>query len=249
MANFNTHVTGAAAGAGLLSTLILKAGHVGVAEALLLTLSGTVGGILPDIDLKYSYPSKMVFTVIGTLAALFWMFSSDNSLSVLEIWLLGLGIFLIVRYPLWALFHKFTVHRGSMHSIAAAVMFGLLSAIIADKVFSSDPLMSWLIALLVFVGFIFHLVLDEIYSVDFLGYRIKRSFGSALKLIDLDHIGGSVAIVFICLLAWFYTPDTDELRDRLADGESRQLLFENLLPDYVTRQFKIPQVDLSDVKP
>ena len=38
--------------------------------------------------------------------------------------------------------------------------------------------------LFVLIGFIIHLVLDEIYSVDVEGAVIKKSFGTALKLFD-----------------------------------------------------------------
>lgn len=246
MANFSTHLTGAAASAGLLSTLFLKAELVTASEALVLTLAGTVGGILPDIDLKYSYPSKILFTLIGTLAALMWMFTSTLNLAIVELWLLGLGLFLLVRYPFWGLFHHFTVHRGSVHSVVAAVMFAFLTAACTHRIFNLDSVMAWLAALFVFLGFLFHLLLDELYSVDFLGHRIKKSFGSAMKLFDFDRIGATVLMLFITLVSWFYTPSPQVLLERFSSSESRTMLFRNLLPDYITHRFKIPQVGRQD---
>ena len=40
--------------------------------------------------------------------------------------------------------------------------------------------------LFVSVGYVIHLVLDEIYSVDLTGARVKRSFGTALKADQLE---------------------------------------------------------------
>ena len=38
----------------------------------------------------------------------------------------------------------------------------------------------------VFWGYLIHLILDEIYSVDITGRKIKKSFGSALKICSND---------------------------------------------------------------
>ncbi len=39
---------------------------------------------------------------------------------------------------------------------------------------------------MVTIGYIVHLVLDEIYSVDLKNRKIKKSFGTALKLFKVD---------------------------------------------------------------
>ena len=55
------------------------------------------------------------------------------------------------------------------------------------------------------VGYLIHLTLDEIYSVDFSGVKIRRSFGSALKPMDFDQIPASCLVLFITGMAWFWT--------------------------------------------
>ena len=231
MANFNTHVTGAAAFSGLLSTMFLKADLVTLPDAFLLAFSGVVGGILPDIDLKYSHPSKIVFTTLGVLISLTWMFSSNAGLSVVELWVFGLLLFLFIRYPLWAGFDKFTVHRGSLHSIAAAIMFGLASVVIVHSCFNKPADAAWLAGLFVFFGCVFHLALDELYSVDFMGQRIKKSFGSAMKIVDMDRIVPSSLVILVAFLAWIFTPPTGGLLKELTQSEYREKLFNNFLPD------------------
>lgn len=231
MANFNTHVTGAAAFSGLLSTMFLKADLVVLPDAFVLAFSGVVGGILPDIDLKYSYPSKIVFTTLAVIISLTWVFSSNAPLSVVELWVFGLLLFLFIRYPLWAAFDKFTVHRGSLHSIAAACMFGIGSVVLAHRCFGQAADVSWLTGVFVFLGCVFHLALDELYSVDFMGQRIKRSFGSAMKIVDMDRIVPSSLVILVAFLAWVLAPPTGGLLQQLTESEYHERLFSNFLPD------------------
>ena len=230
MANFNTHVTGAAAFSGLLSTMFLKADLVALPDAFVLAFSGVVGGILPDIDLKYSHPSKIVFTALAVIISLTWVFSSNAPLSVVELWFFGLLLFLFIRYPLWAAFDKFTVHRGSLHSIAAACMFGLGSVVLAHRCFGQAADVAWLTGVFVFLGCLFHLALDELYSVDFMGQRIKRSFGSAMKIVDMDRIVPSSVVILVAFLAWIFTPPTGGLLQQLTEPEYHERLFSNFLP-------------------
>jgi len=126
--------------------------------------------------------------------------------TVTELVLGAVGIFLIVRFPIWALFHQFTVHRGALHSIAACFMFAIATAAAGDHFLSLAPAHSWLLACFMFGGCLTHLTLDEIYSVDFMGARIKRSFGSALKLLDSQRVLASSAVLFTSILLWIWTP-------------------------------------------
>lgn len=233
MANFSTHVTGATAASCLMSTVCLKAGFINTPDAFLLTFAGVTGGILPDIDLKHSHPSKIVFTTLGLLVSMLWVFVTNAALSVLEMWFFGVCLFLVIRYPVWATFHRFTVHRGSLHSVAAACMFAMVAILLSSRAFGLRDELAWLVGVFIFAGCIFHLALDEIYSVDFLGHRIKRSFGSALKIIDLERLIPSAAIIFVAVMAWLYTPPSNGLLQNLTDTSFRQQLQENFLPDAI----------------
>jgi len=233
MADFNTHVFTAAAVASFGATLCTKLLNLPVSAALLLTAGGTIGGVLPDIDLKYSLASKILFSVLGCIAAIAWMFARLGDFAVLELWFFAVAVFLLFRYPVWSLFHQFTVRRGSLHSIAAAIMFGMLTAVFGEHVLKTDSDISWLLAVFVVIGVLIHLTLDEIYSVDFVGVRIKRSFGSALKLVDFERWLASSLVLFVSLVAWFWTPPVDELLSRWNDNHA--LWIELLLPDYLLK--------------
>ncbi len=231
MADFNTHVFTAAAVASFGATICTKLLNLPVSTALLLSVGGAIGGVLPDIDLKYSVPSKILFSVFGAIAAVAWMFARLEDFTVLELWVLAIAIFLLVRYPIWALFHQFTVHRGSLHSIAATFMFAILTAVVGEHVLHLQSETSWLLSGFVFVGVLIHLLLDEIYSVDFVGARIKRSFGSALKLLDMQRVAASSLILFISMVAWFWTPSTTELIALWSQNKPDWLQL--LLPNYL----------------
>ena len=81
--------------------------------------------------------------------------------------------------PSWA-FRKLTVHRGMFHSIPGMMICGL---IVYLEYRSPNQGIRLLLAAGVMLGFFSHLALDELYSVDFTGARLRlnKSAGSALK--------------------------------------------------------------------
>lgn len=76
---------------------------------------------------------------------------------------------------------------------------------VAWQYLEANELQSWLLGLFMSGGYVIHLTLDEIYSVDFTGVRIRRSFGSALKLLDFNQLPASCLVIFITGVAWFWT--------------------------------------------
>ncbi len=205
MANFNTHLAVASVGSGLCATVAL-AGHAAPNNYLLtLTLAGTIGGILPDIDLEKAVPSRVLFSVLGVVAAFIALFTLQEKHSIAELWIVWLGAYVVMRYGAYKAFAERTRHRGVFHSILAAAFFMILTATIFSLILREPPALAWLTGLFVFIGFIIHLVLDEIYSVDVEGRTIKKSFGTALKLFDTRSLRASalmaVAVVAVALVA------------------------------------------------
>ncbi|MDQ5769833.1 metal-dependent hydrolase [Thiothrix subterranea] len=230
MANFSTHISVAAAGAGLLSVLCLQVGLAEPREALMLALLGTIGGILPDIDLQHAYPSRIMFSLFAILAAFMVVFSSENNLSIVELWGVGLLTFGLIRFPIWTVFHEYTTHRGSIHSLVAALLFMFLMTAFAHHVMGESPFVAWLFGLFVFLGFVLHLVLDELYSVDFMNHRIKRSFGTALKILDWKKREKSTALVVATIIAWALVPDSHAFWDTLLSADTYRIIGARLLP-------------------
>lgn len=233
MADFSTHVFSAAALGSLGATLATKLLDIPMSDASILVTASLVGGVLPDIDLKYSWPSRVLFATLGLIAGLTWLFAHVAAFTALELWLGALGVFLLVRYPLWWVFHTFTEHRGVLHSLIAAVMAGVLMAATAYRWLDADAVSSWLLGIFLMSGYLLHLVLDELFSVDFMGVRIKRSFGSALKPLDTTRLPASCLVLFVTMAAWFWAPDIGALSSLISELESGWL--PALLPDWLIR--------------
>lgn len=206
MANFATHIGVGTLVIGGLATVTLAADVISPDSLMAVTLAGVLGSVLPDIDLKESRASRAFFSGLAFFFAFCAMIMNAAQYSIAELWILISAIFLLIRYGLEAAFHRFSYHRGIWHSIAAALFFWFATAIIFNTILGKHPGIAWLAGGFMFVGYITHLVLDEIYSVDLMDRRLKLSFGSALKLIDGKHRGESLAVVCAALLAFWLAP-------------------------------------------
>jgi hypothetical protein len=91
------------------------------------------------------------------------------------------GCYLLVRYVVRFLFQRLTVHRGMFHSVPAMLIAGLGVFLLHH---GPDTRTRMFLAGGTMLGFLSHLVLDEIYSVNFMGFHFKlnKYAGSALKL-------------------------------------------------------------------
>ncbi len=59
-------------------------------------------------------------------------------------------------------------------------------------------------------GFIVHLILDEVYSVDLMNKRMKKSFGTALKLYSYDDKQSSIFMAICTLVLVWITPQPQD---------------------------------------
>src|SRR5215475_15934044 len=194
MADFRTHLAVASTVSGVLAIGTTVAGVATPKEVVLLFCAGTMGGVLPDIDSDHTIPVQILFSVLAVGLAFMSVFSKADIFSVVELSVLWLAVYLFVRHVLYKIFAKFTVHRGIFHSQLAAVFFLFASAAAAYHLFGLPSITSWLLGCFVALGYMIHLLLDEIYSVDITGARIKKSFGTALKLASLEEFKTSLAL-------------------------------------------------------
>jgi membrane-bound metal-dependent hydrolase YbcI (DUF457 family) len=141
-----------------------------------------LGGLLPDLDSDSGVPVRELFGLAGAAVPLLLLRSlAGSGLSAEETLLAAAGLYAGIRYGLANLFKHLTVHRGMFHSLPAMVIAGLLVFLAyRHPVFE---LRAYL-AVGVMVGFLSHLVLDELCSVDFRGLvpRLNAYAGSAVKL-------------------------------------------------------------------
>jgi membrane-bound metal-dependent hydrolase YbcI (DUF457 family) len=142
-----------------------------------------VSGMLPDLDSDNSVPIK---ESLAFAAAVVPMLLVDRfrqmGMSTDAIVLAASVLYLLIRFAFGAFLKSYTRHRGMFHSIPAALIFAELAYLACD---CPDNALRLFKAGGVMIGFLSHLVLDEIWAVQIRGgIRLKSSFGTALKLWD-----------------------------------------------------------------
>jgi len=208
MANFATHVSTAAIISTMTATAYLATGRIDSYEALVLSFVGTLGGILPDIDAGHARPLRVIFIGFYALIALSLVQNQSQDLSIIEIWLLLAVLYISLKYILLDIFKRSTSHRGIYHSLLMAVFMGLLLTKLSATWFQFPPYFAWLSGLFLGFGFVIHLLLDEFYSVDFNNRRLKKSFGSAFKLLNHKQWGHSLILLALTLMLLQQSPPT-----------------------------------------
>lgn len=231
MANFTTHIGAGTVQAGVLATLTLAADVVAPENLVAVTLAGVLGSVLPDIDLKDSRASKTMFAGLAVFASFVILFAFAEKYSVVELMVLWLGTLVFVRYGLHWLFHKLSVHRGVWHSLLAGLFLAGVTAIIMHYVLGRHEGVAWLGAGFLFLGYVQHLVLDEIYSVDVMNRRIKSSFGTALKVFDSRYRAASAAMALAAALAIYLSPPTKTFMDGITQRQLWAGLNQRMLPE------------------
>lgn len=206
MANFNTHLSIAAA-ASLGSAFFAVNVHlISATDIPWLFFLGTLGGLLPDIDASNSKPVKLLFFVLALLGVAAALHALKDCYAPYPLLLVLTVTYLFIRYGLFALFNRLTVHRGVFHSILAALFFGLLMTCISYRFLHDDILHAWLNGVFIALGFIVHLLLDELYSVDLSNSRMKKSFGTALKLFSYNNMTASTLMTVCIILLYGMAP-------------------------------------------
>jgi len=218
MANFRTHITLAAAGGALLAYVGFKAQWWPPLQALVICALTAFGGILPDIDADHSRSNRLIFTLLTVPALVMGAVLLQPWLSPAVLLLACVGIYIGVRYVGGALFSRLTAHRGGWHSLLAAAMCSMTAAALSFHGLAQSAWLAWSHGVAVLVGFFIHLLLDEIYSVDLAGGRLKRSFGTALKPVYLHRPLASLLMLIAtaALIPWL--PPWGVLGSLLAQG-------------------------------
>jgi hypothetical protein len=162
----------------------------------------TLGGLLPDLDSDSGVPVRELFNLAGALVPVLLLprlyaerLTPDQMLVVLA------GIYLVVRFGLSQVFKRLTVHRGMFHSLPAMLIAGLAVFLLYHN--ERVELRAWM-AGGTMLGFLSHLVLDELFAVDFMGLtpKLNRFAGSALKLWSRSWFATALTYVILCALAF-----------------------------------------------
>jgi membrane-bound metal-dependent hydrolase YbcI (DUF457 family) len=138
-----------------------------------------VGGMLPDLDSDSGVPVREMFGLIAAVVPMLLIRRMVHAgMSFESICATLLFAYLFIRYFVANVFKLLTVHRGMYHSLPAMLIAGLCVYLAYP-----DRWVRILLAVGVMLGFLSHLILDEVYSVDWRGLKpkLKSSAGSAVK--------------------------------------------------------------------
>jgi membrane-bound metal-dependent hydrolase YbcI (DUF457 family) len=182
MAGFRTHIT---------TSGFLGVAYGGVAYAFFdmplptCVLAGGlcgVSGMLPDVDSHTGIPVR---ESMGFAAAVVPMLMIERfqsmGLSHESMVLAGALVYVLIRFGFTRFLKHYTVHRGMFHSLPAALIMGELAFLICQ---CHDINVRYYKAGAVILGYMSHLLLDELYSIEWYRgrMRLKKSFGTAVKL-------------------------------------------------------------------
>jgi hypothetical protein len=245
MANFTTHLAAGTLVSGGLATLTMAADVVAPENLVAVTMACVLGSVLPDIDLKDSRPSKAMFSGLAIFFSFAVLFTAAEHLSVVEMLIAWLGTLVFVRYGAKALFHEFSYHRGIWHSVLAAVFCSAVTAVVYYYILRRPDGVAWLAAGFMFIGFMTHLVLDEIYSVDVMDVRVKASFGTAVKLVDTNRWGHTISMAVATGLVFMIVPPTKTFASALSSQSMWAGLQKKLLPVERDKWFGIDWRDVA----
>ena len=129
-------------------------------------------------------------------------------------------MYLFIRFGLAKILTRFTVHRGMFHSLPACLIAGELAFLISGH---ENPWQRYFNGGAVMLGFMSHLVLDEIWSLDFRGGRLrfKSSFGTAMKFWG-DSMGPNCITYAGVVLLSFMSLEDPSVMNQLAPSDSTQ---------------------------
>jgi hypothetical protein len=239
MANFNTHFVVAASASAVVSGTLLSMEILEPTQAVMAFALGTFGGLMPDIDSDHSKSIGVGFTVISLLMTILSVFVKSSTYSIIEMLLMAGVVFGTVRFGLIGVFRKISKHRGMFHSIPVALIWGVSTAIIMHLFFGLNALISWVYGIMMTWGYLVHLILDEIYSVDLGNRRVKKSWGTALKLFKIKTQTDKIQtlLIYVALIGLMINaPDTTMIKEALFSHEA-WLNFKDVLLPYDGRWF------------
>ena len=201
MARFTTHVVVGAAVSGIVASGFLFSGIATPRQFAWYFVAGFTGSLVPDIDYKDSFFLRTIFAFLGVALATWVVFFLFIYIwSLFEIFIIWLLIFLVVYYGFYGLFISLTLHRGLFHSVAAAFFAWALTTFVAFWVFYFPPFYCWALGFMVWVGYITHLILDEIFHVDLEGVVVKD-----YRYFTVFKFYSPNTSIFLNIFLWFAT--------------------------------------------
>ena len=169
-----------------------------------------IGSFLPDVDVDTGTPFQIIFgffSLLGSGIVIYYLI--DNNISEIK-YLIGLPVitFIFIRIVVGNIFKKFTAHRGIWHSIPA-LLISILATLQLVNRFDLSIMDKIIISISIGLGYLSHLILDEVYSMVNIGgvpFKVKRSLGSALEIVSKSKIATITAYILLLILLFLSYP-------------------------------------------
>jgi membrane-bound metal-dependent hydrolase YbcI (DUF457 family) len=164
-----------------------------------------MGGMLPDLDSESGRPVREMFGLVAAIAPLAlvgrvlgWLGLQGTPELVM---LLIVVMYMSIKYGGQMMISSVAVHRGMFHSLPAMVIAAEVTYLVYPH---ESPKVKLLMGIGVAIGFFSHLLLDEMYSVQWSGVRIKlkKSAGSAIKMFGKLFVPNVVTYSILMVLSW-----------------------------------------------
>lgn len=196
MAGFTVHATTALVASTGVSAYLCGDQHFPLAWGGILCALGALGGILPDIDSKETKIARYSSLVLAMVLLLLVITQLTHYLFALTL----VPLILLIDLGL----KNWTTHRGAFHSIPMCLLFATTAFVVSDKL-GFPRLFTLYCAGFLGGGYLFHLVLDELWSLRKgltcpslgTGLQIFRSVFWKSFLLTYSLLGTSL----------YYTPD------------------------------------------
>ena len=204
MANFKTHIGwGTIIGVVVIVFASIYSVLHGAISMGVVFVAVMIGSFLPDMDMDDGVPFQILFGLLGVSfsGVIFYDLYTNGMRDAVTLSLVSLASFVGVRFVIGEIFMRFTNHRGIWHSLPAAALWGIGSVRMMEHSAIIDDVLLNVIGASIMIGYVGHLILDEVYaSVNLSGHSLfpKRSLGSALKLRARSKI--ATALVYGCII-------------------------------------------------
>ena len=167
-----------------------------------------LASFLPDLDSDGGVPLRVLLIVVSVVSGFYvgyFSFQKNLDHSIIIPGLYGLVYGLFNYFIIGGVFKKITVHRGMFHSIPAAILSILITLTILN-IYIDSLNQKLIFSISVGIGYLCHLILDELNSVVNLGgtpFIPNKSLGSALKFFSNSRfINISVYALILILLIY-----------------------------------------------
>lgn len=149
-----------------------------------------IGSFLPDLDSDTGLPIKILLIILSTIGSILvgWTAIYLYQTTLLTAAGIVLVSIIFIYYFVGGFIKRLTHHRGMFHSIPATALTVLISMALLDNIGLSNEIII-VLSISAGLGYLSHLILDEINSVvnlEGVPFIPKKSLGTALKFYSKD---------------------------------------------------------------